>query len=806
VTITTTPGPGAAAPAGATASGVPAGAVKMQSWYIAADGRRVRVDTPVPVDADDVRTAHLVHACPKLVDTEGGQVRRCAQQEWLLPGASRFCPTHGVALRAPRTGQRRRMLAREYLRLHGSSTTPWTVLVAAATTGAYVQTADVSTLATLTATVAAAGVTYWVTRRYLTARDIRAKRIERGQRDGRKIRRIVRTARTAAVATGLAGGWVSLAAAADPGTWAGRAVWGVLFGGWAVGAYPWWVRAERRRQAVLATPPATPQPAAQPAAPVVDPVQVRAETVWRTLIGKPGGPLAGTALTDFRQLPGCDAGPAGRIRLPNWTATVRALQPGSINMREQRPSLIGRIAAAYGCTYGDVSFAADESDLSVAYLRVQPDNLLAEVRSYRGPAVANDWRRGVSVVGRFEDGVDMRYQWWTRTGAVHTLLSGCTGSGKSEMVALLISASLHSNGLVLDWLGDPQGGQSYGVLKDVVDYFARDKTEIVFMLLAATKEMYRRNDTLAATNQKTWQPSKDLPLLVITLDEAQRYLDDPIVLELVEALVGMGRKCGIKVRLITQVPYAYALGGSIYIKEQLMAGQAFTFRAATQTAGRAAAEGDSPIDPTMLPDKWGKATCAPGETTAGLVYVQGLHGRDVYGRGDFTGHDMNVWLRDEQDALTITPGVFGPDAQQVSGVLWGGRKARYQTALAAGRSDADLLRNGKALELIDAAAQLATAQPTPTQLAAAQGTRPEAARAIDLVYTAARHAANTHPGGHAERKAILAATPTMAASTRDKAIGDLIADGRLIRVRSGVFTVPGHTPASADPASTQTAA
>src|SRR5690606_1322189 len=115
-----------------------------------------------------------------------------------------------------------------------------------------------------------------------------------------------------------------------------------------------------------------------------------------------------------------------------------------------------------------------------------------------------------------------------------------------------------------------------------------------------------------------------------------------------------------------------------------------------ETAGRSAVDPDSPIDPTQLPEKWGKNTCAAGEPTAGLMFVQGINGRDVYGRADYTGDDMNVWLVDQDGNPTTSPGVFGPDAQRVSGVLWGDRKERAKRLLAAGRSDEDLLPGGKA--------------------------------------------------------------------------------------------------------------
>ena len=757
-------------------AGVPGG--KMQKWYIDRRGREVRTVEPVPVDGDNRRTAHVRHACRK-----GG----CDHHNWQLPnGPRRFCPDHGVALVAPKAKRDRgQMVAKEAGRLHGQSAGPWAVLVATAGTGVYVKVAVVSAGSVVPLVPAAAGVAYVVAKQLAKRRAIKLGRIEKGQTDGgRQVRRVEATARTAGLVAGAAATWVTMAAATDPHTTPGRIVWVGLAAAWAVGSVPAWRRADRRRRADSATVAA---PAAIAAPPKVDPVELLATSTWDRLIGKPDGPLAGTHLEGFAKLPPCLAG-GDRRRPPNWSATVRANVPGSMNMREIRPTLLGRIAAAYGCTYGDVAFIADAHDLSVAYLQVRPDNPLAEVRRWGGPS-QSDWGAGRSVIGRFDDGAPIPYLWWSETGAIHELISGCTGSGKSELVVQLLLASLQSKGLVLDWVGDPQGGQSYGAVKDKVDWFARNVTEIKLMLLAAKVEMLRRNDVLSQRNQKTWKATKEMPLLVLTLDELQSYIDDAEILVLVTDLVGQARKCGIKVRIITQVPSVGNLGGSTYIKEQLKAGQAFIFRAATDIAGRLAVDGDSPIDPTQLPATWGQHTCGFGKTTAGVLFVQGALARDVYGRADWTGEDMDCWLVDEWGADITSPAQFGPDAQQASGVLWAGRIARSRVALEAGRDPENLLPGGKALALLEQADQL---QHGPMKRDDDLNPRPTGAtpvKAADALLSAARDVVGAQ-GGQLTKEQLVAATPDIKASTRDKAIDDLLAAGQITRTGRGVYQIP----------------
>jgi len=660
---------------------------------------------------------------------------------------------------------RTRIITQDACSMYMQSLAPWGALAAMTVGGVCVQAANVGVGDVVGVVPIAAGGAYFLVTAIARRRAIAAGRIDRRQRDGKRVKRIARNARRAAGAAAAGATWLVLTAATDPTSVAGHVVWLVGIAGWAVMSYPWWRHVDQKLERSAVTTVAVPPPC--PTQPPEDPLAIRVAEVWAQRIGNATGPLAGTRLVDFRRLPACAAGDQSRQRRTNWTARVVAIESGSINMRELRPLLLGRIAAAYECGYGDVAFFTDPYNLSRADVRVQPDNLLAEVRMWPGYD-ATDWSSGASHVGWYDDGQPMIYQWWKRGyGALHALLSGCTGSGKSELVAQLLLISLHSGGLVLDWVGDPQGGQSYGQLKDLVDWFAGTPTEIKLMLLSAKIEMIRRNQILATAYTKTWTPSQEMPLLVVTLDEVQSYIDDPDTLQLVTDLAGQARKCGISLRLLTQVPSAGNLGGSIYIKDQVRT-QAFIGRAATGIAGHLAVDSDSPFDPCALPATWGPETSSPDGTTAGLMGVQGMRGRDLYGRVYYTGDDMSAWLTGE-----LTPGTFGLDAQAAPGQaqLWGERHRR--AAAQCGMTLEDFLPAGKAVELVELAAGN-TDPPLALDSAA-----PQEMTARDVVLAAAREAA---VDGVVTRQAIVSATSGMPSSTRDRAITDLLMGGHLARV------------------------
>lgn len=71
------------------------------------------------------------------------------------------------------------------------------------------------------------------------------------------------------------------------------------------------------------------------------------------------------------------------------------------------------------------------------------------------------------------------------------------------------------------------------------------------VLARARDLMHERRELLAQTDLN---PRRDLPRLVIVVDEAQQILGDAECHDLVEELLAMSRKCGITIRLDNTTP------------------------------------------------------------------------------------------------------------------------------------------------------------------------------------------------------------------------------------------------------------
>jgi hypothetical protein len=243
----------------------------------------------------------------------------------------------------------------------------------------------------------------------------------------------------------------------------------------------------------------------------------------------------------------------------------------------------------------------------------------------------------VSTIGTYIDGARVEYVWreW------HDLISGTTGSGKSRLLDLLLATSRASGGLIVDWVLDPQNGQSLPDWQEEVDWFASGVDEGMRMLRAARSVMYARNRTLAKQEWvdgrgrtrkgvKAFTPTPDMPLLVLTIEEAHAVLNDDEAKTIVEDIAKMGRKCGIKVRLVTQVPTLSQLGNSNVLRSMVASGNVIVLRTGNKSDGQFAFQGAMQVDPVSIPRRM-----PDGSSSAGLGFALGAESRQAPMRTDF---------------------------------------------------------------------------------------------------------------------------------------------------------------------------
>ncbi|MBO8189220.1 hypothetical protein [Streptomyces spirodelae] len=311
-----------------------------------------------------------------------------------------------------------------------------------------------------------------------------------------------------------------------------------------------------------------------------------------------------------------------------------------------------------------------------------------------------DPETGLAPIGVYYDGEPAHYRFFQPgSGAVHSFVTGTTGSGKSRLLDALLGIERRSP-LVCSIVIDPQAGLSLPDWPDGVAVFAPGN-ELGIVALRAVKaimkERGQRYNRMKWTDEKGrtrvgrafFVPGEPDPLLSLTLDEAHDLLTDPDygeeAVKIIGDLVKEARKVGIKIRLANQSPNASELGGETLIRDLLQGGNNAVLRSGSRATGkRAAGTALGDIDPGAIPKEFNDGT-----GTGGLGYLAGPDNRaamwrapyveDPYGlahEGETTGieqatidalpilrhvleeHALMLRLRNAGEQYTYDPGRF----------------------------------------------------------------------------------------------------------------------------------------------------
>lgn len=312
------------------------------------------------------------------------------------------------------------------------------------------------------------------------------------------------------------------------------------------------------------------------------------------------------------------------------------------------------IAGVWDSNAADVQIEAATSGSNRSFtVTCYTANPLMQVREWPGPEHLYDPATGIANIAFRADGTLAPYRMYRPgSGPVHDLISGVTDAGKSRVVDQLLAIERAAGYISI--ILDPQFGQSLPEWKRQVALFARGTEECVAGLAAVQQEMFSRNKLLSDVE---WTEVVDgeerrhegidffdpdhpvikqlgLKLMCLTVEEAHNLTKDPRCLAMLESIATMARKCGIKLRLITQLPLLEQLGSQT-LRSMVAAGNVIIFRTADRLSGDVAFNGNLPADPATLPREW-----PDGSTTAGLCYVLGPRARAVPARTWFV---RDVW-------------------------------------------------------------------------------------------------------------------------------------------------------------------
>lgn len=317
----------------------------------------------------------------------------------------------------------------------------------------------------------------------------------------------------AGAVTMMAAGWLTAATALGPAT---SPMPGLAAGLTLLCALPWWVSHRRRAKVRLD----------------------RMLESWPEIAQAVG--LAGSQVM------------SATVDVWGWRARFRLARGQTI--RDVIAKIPG-IESGLGTFRGALRVHPTPDDLANRFeLRVLDTDPHADAIIWPGPSVTSITEP--IDFGPFEDAVPCRVLFLRR----HGLAGGATGAGKSGWLNVLMGNLVACTDVVI-WGIDLKKGMELRPWISCIDRLATTPEEAETLLADAVAILEARAALLAEQGQRVWEPTPDMPALLIIIDEYAELADDaPNAVKHADSVARRGRAVAVNLVAATQRPTQKAMG------------------------------------------------------------------------------------------------------------------------------------------------------------------------------------------------------------------------------------------------------
>lgn len=187
-------------------------------------------------------------------------------------------------------------------------------------------------------------------------------------------------------------------------------------------------------------------------------------------------------------------------------------------------------------------------------LRVLDKDPHADAITWPGPSIASITEP--IDLGPFEDAMPAKVLLLRR----HALFGGATGSGKSGGLNVLMG-NLTACADVVIWAIDLKRGMELGPWAPCIDRLATTPTEARTLLADAVAILEARAAHLAHASRRVWEPSPEMPALVILIDEYAELVESAAeATGDADSIARRGRAVAVTLVAATQRPTQKAMG------------------------------------------------------------------------------------------------------------------------------------------------------------------------------------------------------------------------------------------------------
>ncbi|MFF4238412.1 FtsK/SpoIIIE domain-containing protein [Actinomadura geliboluensis] len=213
------------------------------------------------------------------------------------------------------------------------------------------------------------------------------------------------------------------------------------------------------------------------------------------------------------------------------------------------------IESALGTFRGAVRVFPTRDDKANRFeLRVLNTDPHADAIPWPGPSVSSITEP--IDLGPFEDATSARVLLLRR----HGLIGGVAGSGKSGGINVLMGNLSACHDVVI-WAIDLKRGMELQPWASCIDRLATTPEQARAMLRDAVTILEARAEWLTANGRRVWDPTPELPALVIVVDEYAELADDaPDAASDTDSIARRGRAVAVTLIAATQRPTQKAMG------------------------------------------------------------------------------------------------------------------------------------------------------------------------------------------------------------------------------------------------------
>jgi hypothetical protein len=240
------------------------------------------------------------------------------------------------------------------------------------------------------------------------------------------------------------------------------------------------------------------------------------------------------------------------VDLWGWRARLRLARGQTISDVMAR---IPAIESGLGTFRGAVRVYPTPDDLANrCELRVLNSDPHADAIPWPGLSV-NSITKPIDL-GPFEDATPCRVLFLRR----HAIFGGSTGTGKSGGLNVLM-ANLTTCADVVIWAIDLKKGMELKPWQSCIGRLATTPEQAAALLRDAVAILQARAELLAATGRRVWEPTPDMPALIILIDEYAELADDaPEAMGYADSIARLGRAVAVTLVVVTQRPTQKAMG------------------------------------------------------------------------------------------------------------------------------------------------------------------------------------------------------------------------------------------------------